>query len=96
MESKKRKEPPPAPRKKRLRKAIKPTGRVKRKLNFDEENTTEARVKRQKIVKEMEFQKNKNKTENKKVDSDEKSEEKRDNETVESNVNKSNDSKSAD
>ena len=30
-------QPPPAPRKRRLRKAITPTGRVKRKLNFDEE-----------------------------------------------------------
>ena len=31
-------QPPPAPRKERLRKCIRPTGRVRRKLNFDEEN----------------------------------------------------------
>lgn len=31
------KQPPPAPRKRRLRKSIQPSGRVKRKLNFDED-----------------------------------------------------------
>ena len=29
-------QPPPAPRKQRIRKDIKPSGKVKRKLNFDE------------------------------------------------------------
>ena len=58
-------QPPPAPRKRRLRKAITPTGRVKRKLNFDEEpqqNTvakkSKPRSKKEKVkVKETEVKK---------------------------------------
>lgn len=38
MEKRGSNQPPPAPRKKRNRKCIRPSGKVKRKLNFDEES----------------------------------------------------------
>lgn len=50
-------QPPAAPRKRRLRKAITPTGRVKRKLNFDEEPRQKTVAKKCKPSKATELKK---------------------------------------